>query len=143
MAATLTVANSSIAITVESLYPSSVLLSGYAADNVFETSAVVNKETSMGIDGKFSAGFVYNEIPFTLTLQADSPSLIIFEQIWQYEQTNRTGLDVGMTVTLPSNGKRYGLQNGYMTSFRAPSGQRTLQPAAIEFRFGRMTFART
>lgn len=142
MAATLTVANSSIAITVEALFPASTLLKGYAADNVFEAAAVENGEFQMGIDGKLSAGFVYNVIPFTLTLQADSESLDIFERVWQYETTNRTKLNVSLTVALPSNGKRYGLVDGHVRSFKAPAGQRILQPGIVEFAFARQTFSR-
>jgi len=142
MTATLTVANSSIAITVEGLYPSSTLLKGYAADNVFEAAAVENGEFQMGIDGKLSAGFVYNPIDFTLTLQADSESLGIFEEIWQYETTNRNKLKVGMTVALPANGKRYGLVDGYIRSFKAPAGQRILQPGVVVATFARQTFSR-
>lgn len=143
MAATLTVANSSIAITVEALYPASTLLKGYAADNVFEAAAVENGEFSMGIDGKLSAGFVYNPIGFTLTLQADSESIQIFEQIWQYETTNRTKLEVGLTVALPSTGKRYVMKGGFVQSYKAPAGQRILQPGVVTFNFARQEFSRT
>lgn len=142
MSATLTVANSSIAITVEALFPSSTLLAGYAADNVFEAGEVENGEYSMGIDGKLSKGFVFNEIPFTLTLQADSESLSIFEQVWQYEASNRTKLDVGLTVTLPANNKRYILKDGAMRSYKAPAGQRILQPGVVQFVFARQEFSR-
>lgn len=142
MSATLTTANSSIAITVQGLYPSSTLLSGYAADNIFEAAEVENGEYSMGIDGKLSKGFVFNEIPFTLTLQADSPSLRIFEQVWQYEVSNRDKLDVGLTVALPSAGLRYGLKDGAMRSYKAPAGQRILQPGVVQFVFARQEFSR-
>lgn len=142
MAATLTVANSSIVMTIEGLFPSGVTLSGYAADNVFEFGAVESKELSMGIDGKYSAGFVHNPIPFTLTLQADSESLDVFEQIWARETANRDALGVGLTVALPATGKRYVLRNGYLQSYQAPSGQRTLQPGVAVFSFGRLEFSK-
>lgn len=143
MAATLTVANSSIAVTIEALYPASVLLRGYAADNVFEAGTVENGEFSMGIDGTLSAGFVYNPIDFTLTLQADSESLEIFKQVYQYEVANRTKLRVGLTVALPANGTRYVMKDGYMRTFKAPAGQRILQPAVVEFTFARQEFSNT
>ena len=137
MAATLTVANSTITMTVEGLFPNGVRLSGYAADNVFEFGAVENGETAMGIDGRLSAGYVFNEIPFTLNLQADSASLDVFEQIWTREASIRNKLDIGITVALPAVGKRYGLRNGYLRSYQAPSGQRILQPGVAVFTFGR------
>lgn len=138
MSAKLTVANSVIVLTAEGVYPSGVTLTGYAADNVFEFGAVETKELSMGIDGKYSAGFVHNPIPFTITLQADSDSLEVFENIWQREQANRDALAIGITVALPSLGKRYGLRNGFMQSYQAPSGGRILAPAVAVFSFGRL-----
>lgn len=137
MAATLTVANSSIVLTVEGLYPGGVTLSGYAADNVFEHAAVENAELSMGIDGKLSAGYVFNPFPVTITLQADSPSLAVFEEIWTREASIRNKLNIGLTVATPANGKRGVLRDGFLTSYQAPSLQRILQPAVAIFTFGR------
>lgn len=138
MAGTLTTANSVLAMTTEALFPAAQVLSGYAADNIFETDAVENGEYSMGIDGKLSAGFVYNEVPFTLTLQADSASLTLFEQVYQYEVSNRTKLTQNLTITLPSLRRRYDLKNGFMRSYKAPSGGKILQPGVVAFVFARI-----
>lgn len=138
MAGTLTTANSVLAMTTEALFPAAQLITGYAADNIFETDAVENGEYSMGIDGRLSAGFVYNEIPFTLTLQADSDSLKLFEQVYQYEVSNRTKLLQNLTVTLPSLRRRYDLKNGFMRSYKAPAGQKILQPGVVAFVFARI-----
>jgi hypothetical protein len=142
MAANLTVANSSLVLSVEGLYPKGLTLQGYAADNVFEVGAVENKEIVMGIDGNLSAGFVYNPQPITLTLQADSPSLEVFEQIWQRESSNREALRVGLTIALPSVNKRFVGRNGFLTSYQAPSGQRLLQPGVAVFNFARLEFSK-
>ncbi|NGX96385.1 hypothetical protein [uncultured Bradyrhizobium sp.] len=137
MPATLTTANSVLALTTEALFPAAQVLTGYAADNIFETDAVENGEYSMGIDGNLSAGFVYNEIPFTLTLQADSPALKLFEQIYGYEVANRTKLTNNLTITLPALGRRYDLKKGFMRSYKAPAGQKILQPGVVAFVFAR------
>lgn len=138
MAATLTTANSALFMTVEALYTSAQRLQGYSADDAFDFDAVENGEYSMGIDGNFSAGFVYNEVPLTLTLQADSPSVILFENIWNYENSNRTKLRHDWTVTLPDLTRRYDLVKGYLRSYKAPSGKKILQPAVIQMVFGRL-----
>jgi hypothetical protein len=138
MAGTLTVANSAILATVEALYPSAQRLQGYAADDAYDFTEVENGEYSMGIDGNLSAGFVYNEVPFTVTLQADSPSLLLFENIWNYEVANRTKLQHDWTVTLPDLNRRYDLKKGYMRSYKAPSGKKILQPAVIQLVFSRI-----
>lgn len=138
MAGTLTTANSAILVTTEALFPQAQRIQGYAADDAFDFENVENGEYSMGIDGNLSAGFVFNEIPFTLTLQADSPSLTLFEQTYQYEVSNRTKLTQNITVTLPAVSKRYELKNGFMRRFKAPSGKKILQPGVVEFVFARL-----
>lgn len=138
MAGTLTVANSTITQTVEALYTSAQRIQGYAADDAFDFAEVENGEYSMGIDGNLSAGFVFNAIPFTITLQADSPSISIFENVWQYEVSNRTKLTNQLTVSLPAVGKRYELKNGFMQSYKAPSGKKILQPGVAVFTFARL-----
>ena len=139
MAGTLTVANSVLAMTTEALFPQAQRLQGYGADDAFDFENVENGEYSIGIDGKLSAGFVYNEIPLSITLQADSPSLTLFEQVFQYEVTNRTKLGQQLTITLPAVSKRYDLTGGFMRRYKAPSGKKILQPAVIEFVFARLT----
>jgi hypothetical protein len=124
-----------MAMTVEALYPAAQRIQGYAADDAFDTEAVTNGEYSMGIDGKLSAGFVNNPKPLTITLQADSASLLIFENIWQYENTNRTKLQVQKTITIPAVGKRYEFKNGFMESYKAPAGKKILQPAVVVYTF--------
>lgn len=138
MAGTLTTANSSIALTTEALYTTAQKLAGYAADDVFDQDAVENGEYSMGIDGVLSAGFVFNELPLTITLQADSPSVALFENIWQYEVSNRTKLQQQITIALPAVGKQYEYKGGYLRSFKAPSGKKILQPAVIALVFARL-----
>ena len=135
MPGTLTTANSVMTMTTEALFTSAQRIQGYAADDAFDPEAVENGEYSMGIDGTLSAGFVFNELPLTITLQADSPSLTLFEQIWQYEYSNRTKLQQQFVITVPGPGKRYEYSNGYMRSYKAPSGKKILQPAVVVFIF--------
>lgn len=139
MAATLTVANSAIALTTEALFPSAQSLQGYAADDAFDTDTVENGEFTMGIDGELSAGFVYNAVGVTLTFQADSASLNLFEQIYAYEQSNRTKLEQNLTIKIPAKNRQYDFTKGYMVSYKAPAGKKILQPGVVVFTFKRMT----
>jgi hypothetical protein len=138
MAGTLTTANAVITATVEALYPQPQQIQGFAADDVYGIGEIENGEYSMGIDGKLSAGFVFAEVPFTVTLQADSPSLILFETVWNYEVANRTKLQQEWTIVLPSLGRRYTLSTGFMRTYKAPDAKKTLQPGVIQLVFGRI-----
>jgi hypothetical protein len=72
---TITSANSSFAITVPGVYSAPQSVQGYATDDAFAAEAVEKVETLMGIDGKLSAGYIFNPYKMTITLQADSGSL--------------------------------------------------------------------
>ena len=43
-------------------------------------------------------------------------------------------------MTLPSLGRRSTLRNGFLRSYKAPAGQRILQPGVAVFTFGAMDF---
>jgi hypothetical protein len=138
MPGTLTTANASLAATVEALYPSAVPIQGFSADDAWDPDAVENGEYSYGIDGRLSAGFVFNEVPLALTLQADSNSLVYFENTWGYEFSNRTKLQWDLTITATALGRRYEYKQGYMRSYKAPAGKKILQPAVANFIFAQL-----
>jgi hypothetical protein len=134
---TLTTANSVITFTVAGLYDTPQTLTGYATDDVFDFDNVTNAELMMGIDGVLSAGWVANPMNVTLTLQANSDSLALLEEVVARENTDRAKYAVSMTVTLPGVGKRRELSNGYINGFKAPKGGKVLQPGVVSFSFGK------
>ncbi len=134
----LTSADAVLAATVEALFPSAVRLQGFSADDAWDPEAAENGEYSYGIDGKLSAGFVFNEVPLAITLQADSGSLVTFEQVWGYEFANRTKLQWDVTITATALGRRYEYKQGYMRSYKAPAGKKILQPGVANFVFAEL-----
>lgn len=135
---TLTTANSALLATVQALFPSAVSIQGFSADDAWESEAVENGEYSYGIDGTLSSGFVFNEVPLAITLQADSSSLTYFEQTWGYEFSNRTKLQWDLTITATALNRRYEYKGGFMRSYKAPSGKKILQPAVAQFVFAQL-----
>jgi hypothetical protein len=138
MPATLTSANAVLKMTAEALYTSAVSISGFATDDAWDPDAVQNGEYAMGVDGTLSAGFVFNEIHLSITVQADSPSLVYYENIWNYEVTNRTKLQLAQTIRSVANGRNYDYKQGYMVSYKAPAGKKILQPAVVQMVFSRL-----
>ena len=63
----ITSANSKLRIVVPAYYPGGFDVDDYAADNMFETGALQNKEDMMSADGKYHAGFIFNPTEFTST----------------------------------------------------------------------------
>jgi hypothetical protein len=59
---TLTAADAILMMTVDTIYPAPFRIKGFAADDVTNMDAVDNAETSMGVDGRLSAGFVFRPL---------------------------------------------------------------------------------
>ena len=79
--ATITSANSVLTLAVNGLFPVPQVIQGYAVDDAFEGEAVQQAEILMGVDGVLSAGKVFVPYKMTIHLQADSPSVFLFDTL--------------------------------------------------------------
>lgn len=129
MARTITAANSVYMLAISGLYPVPQRLQGYSADAAFDTDATELAEVQMGVDGHLSVGFTPNATHQTISLQADSASIDIFEQWASSNISGRTALIASGIVSIPSTGKKYTLSNGILMSFPLmPGVGRVLKP---------------
>lgn len=131
--ATITSANSVLTLSVAGVYPTSINIQGYAVDDAFESEAVQQSEVLMGVDGVLSGGKVWVPYKMTVHLQADSPSVEIFDN-WRSAQDGLVDVfPANATIVLPSTGMSYSLINGYLTSATPfPAVKKTLQPVVYE-----------
>lgn len=136
----ITSANSVFMVTVPDLYPVPQRLQGYSADDSFMADAVVLAETLMGVDGKLSSGYVPNPTTLTITFQADSPSIAIFEYIVQSMQAARDTFAISGTIALASIGRAYACVKGTLTEYTPlPPGKKVLQPVTYKIVFESVT----
>lgn len=140
---TITSANSSFAIVVPGVYSAPQSIQGYATDDAFATEAIEKVETMMGIDGKLSAGYIFNPYKMTITLQADSGSFDIFTN-WQLAQDAvREVIAASATIVIPSIGYRFAASNGYLSRFQAmPEAKKTLAPLKFEITWEKIVGAK-
>ena len=117
MALTITAANSIFAIAIKGLFDSPQILQGFAADAAFTTEAVDSVETVMGVDGRFSAGWVPMELRQTITIMPNSPSADVFERWYLAQQTIREVYAASAVITIPSIKKEYTCTEGYLSSY--------------------------
>ena len=96
----ITSANSKLRIVVPSYYPGGFDVDDYAADNMFETGALQNKETQMSADGKFHAGFVFNPTEFTITLMPTSNAGSLIDDWLAAERTAIASFACNATLTV-------------------------------------------
>jgi len=140
---TITSANSSFAIIVPGVYSAPQSIQGYATDDAFAVEAIEKVQVLMGIDGKQSAGYVFEPYKMSVTLQADSPSFEIFTN-WQLAQDAvREVIAASATIIIPSIGYKFAMTNGYMTRFQSmPEAKKTLNPTKFEISWEKIVGAK-
>ncbi|HEX7687349.1 MAG TPA: hypothetical protein VF453_06570 [Burkholderiaceae bacterium] len=128
---TLTAANSIITISIADLVPSPVQLQGFAADAIYDTEAIEQAQTSMGVDGKLSAGLVLMETPWNVHLQADSDSNQLFDTWIAQQKQQREVYFANGSIVLPSLKTAITLTKGVLTRApMMPNAAKTMQPRA-------------
>lgn len=133
---TITSANSSLTLSVPDVFAVAQPIQGYAADDAFTNEAVDIGEAIMGVDGFMSAGFTPAITKLTITLQADSPSVTVFDAWLAAEKAAREKFFANVSISLPSVGKIYTLSKGALTKAKQLSdAKKVLQPVQYEVSF--------
>ena len=137
---TITSANSVVTITVAGLIPVPVQLQGYSTDKAWDTAAVVISETQIGVDGRKTAGLVFNAIKQTFSFQADSPSVSIFEAIYAAQRAARDVYYLTAVIVLPSTGEAYVCNKGTLEDYNSmPSAGKVLNAREFSINWGSIT----
>lgn len=127
--ASITSVNAVYALMITKLIPAPIQLQGFAADDIFDTEALEVGEVLMGVDGFLSAGYVKHPIKQSITLQADSPSMKIFEAWYAGEKALGDKYFAQATVVLPAIKTIYTLTNGVLVMYAPiPDAKKVLQP---------------
>jgi hypothetical protein len=130
----ITSANSVLMIGAGSVYPSAQQIQDFAADDIFDIENLRVGEIMIGVDGKLSAGFVFEPVMQTIRLMAGSTSGVVFDTIYQYERTNVLKVQLNAVFKFPSLGITFTSQKGYMTTYKPMSDARKiLQPRSFAF----------
>jgi len=140
--ATLTTANSAVSVVVRGLFPVPQHLQGYATDDSFATEDVNPMEVQMGVDGQLSGGFVPYATPITFTLQADSPSIAMFDTVLEAQKASKEGFIFDATILIQGTGDKYACTKGFLTTATPMStAKKTLQPRKFTLTFQDVTKA--
>ena len=125
----LTAANATIMLTVANLFDTPVQLQGFAADDVFDTDTIETAEVSMGVDGNMSAGFVWKEVTQGFSLQADSQSILLFDQWYTAQITNAEVFFANGVILLTAVGKKWSMRKGVLRGYKPiPDAGKILKP---------------
>jgi hypothetical protein len=128
----ITAANASISFTIDTVFPSGVLLEGFSVDDVFDAPSIKPVEVQMGVDGQQSSGFVFVSKPITYHFLADSISNDVFDEWYAQMEANRTTFNVN-GVTQLDTGDKWTLVNGSLTGYMwIPPAKKLLMPRSFE-----------
>ena len=125
----ITSANAIYMLAIPPLFAVPIQLQGFSADNIFVTDPVTIAETSMGLDGILSAGFVFNAKTQSISLQADSASNNMFDTWVAAQELIKDTFRANGVVLLTAINKKWTMTNGILTTYPPiPDAARTLQP---------------
>lgn len=106
---------------------------GFASDDAFMSDTVDIAEAVMGVDGKLSVGYTPYIVKQTITLQADSPSVLLFETVVGAQNALRAPVILDAVLALSSVQKSYIFTKGALTRITPfPAGKKILQPVQYE-----------
>ena len=129
--ADITSANSTFTLALSQVFPVPQQLQGYATDDAFTVESVSISESFIGVDGKKSAGYTPAIVAITITFQADSPSIAIFDAWGAYMKTTRSCPSATGTIKLPAIGKAFSLNNCTLKNWKPlPDAKKVLQPVS-------------
>lgn len=130
---TITSADSTFVISSADFALAATILEGYAADAAFAMDNANIAETSLGVDGKLSAGWVPRSYNQTITLQPDSPSRALFDLLVGAQDAGRTVYRLNAVITLPGNQYSHSLSRGVLKNYSAmANAQKILQPITFQ-----------
>lgn len=137
---TITAANAILMLGVDGLFSVPRRIQGFAADDITDIDALAIGETQMGVDGRLSAGFVFNPINQNITLQADSESNDFFESWQQAERQRREKYVAFGSILIKATGRRYSLTRGFFVNASLmPAVRKTLQPRRYSLQWESVT----
>lgn len=129
---TITSANSVVTLTC-SPFPQGYQLSGYSADRAWESNGIEMSQSQMGVDGRKTAGYVFNQVEQTFSLQADSPARLQFlNTLINAQKAAREVIYISGRIELPSTGESFVCVRGTLKTGKSiPDAARVLQ--AVDF----------
>ena len=135
--ANITAANSILMLAIPPIYTAPQQILGFSSDAAWDVGESEPAEVMIGVDGIVSAGFVPYLTDFTVHLQADSPSFIIFETWLESQKIAQTIYFGVSTLVIPAISRKYAMSQGVLRRMPPISGTRkVLQPRDFVITWG-------
>lgn len=137
---TITAVNAIITLTIPGVFNQPQQLQQFAVDDVADVDTLTLCEELMGVDGVLSAGYVFNAVKYTFTLQANSPSCFVFDQWKQAQDSAQETFPANGNLLLRSLGTKWSWTRGFLKEYSpAPNVKKILQPRKFGVVWQRVT----
>lgn len=130
---TITSANAVMMLRCEGVYDNWVRIQGFQVDNAWELGEINIGETRMGVDGKQSIGYTPHETPWSIYLEANSPSVQIMENIRKKFNSDMEVAYIEVIIEIPSIAKKYYGKGGMTSMTGGASGKKMLDGTTYNF----------
>jgi hypothetical protein len=141
---TITSTNSIFTISIPGLGILNQQLQGYAADTAFTSENIQVTENLICVDAYKSSGYRPQLIVNNVQLQADSPSLIIFQTLYQAMKAIREIYYIDAVIELPSVQLTYALAQGTLENYHPIlDAAQVMQPVEFSINWGTVVVAPT
>ncbi len=104
-----------------------VYVDGYSVDDMFGIDTMEIMETMMGLSNNLAYGLIPVAVKNHITLMADSPTITLFDQWYQFMKQTQSVYPANGNIVVPSTGMKYTLTNGVMNSYSPMSEHRKVQ----------------
>ena len=127
--ASITSSNAQMTLLVPAVFSAPQIIQQFATDDAFASDLVDTGEMVLGVDGVASFAYIPFLTPSTIALQANSPSISVFEDWSAAEISAQEKYPASMIILLPAINKSFALTNGGLMKITPfPSAKKTLQP---------------
>ena len=130
---TITSANTILTLSQPILFATPQQVQQFAYNDVTDTDQMRIIEAIMGVDGTLSFGFVFVPTMQNITLQANSPSVSLFDTINLQQRAAKDVYPMTGTLIFPGLSKKFSMNNGALTTYKpTPDAKQTLQPQRFQ-----------
>lgn len=136
MALDLTAANVNISIIIPPLFTAPQKIQGFAPDQVFTVPEIAPTETVMGVDGVLSGGMVFVPTDTEFHLQANSPSIPIFDTWYLQQIAAQQAYQASGVIVAPGLKKQWNMITGFLVGYKPmPDARKLMQPEPFRIRW--------
>lgn len=112
-------------------------IQGFPPDSAITVESLDNKETMMGVDGFYTAGFVFVPVRTTFHLNAAAPSNSVFETIYNSELAILDAYPLTATFNFPGLRRKYRGAPGFLRGYKPfADAAKVMQPREYMIEWG-------